>query len=245
MQERQLCGMSDSKPQSERAQALKGIAILGGVTSQALNRLAAACRWSKHTSGQHIVSYLAPSTDIYFLISGRVRVLIYSSEGKPVHFAVLEAPAMFGEIAAIDRGPRSATIEALEACAVGLLSAVEFEKLLLQEPSVAMATLRQLTAEVRRLSERVVDFSTLAVHNRIHGELLRLAVAAGERDGAAVLSPAPSLLDIASRVSTHREAVSRELSRMTGLGIIMRKGGDLHVIDMARLTRLVREAKSE
>jgi len=237
--------MSVSKLQSARAQSLKGVAILGDLPSPALNRLAAACRWSKHASGQHIVSYLAPSTNVYFLVSGRVRVVIYSFEGKPVHFTILEAPAMFGEIAAIDRGPRSAAIEAIEDCTVGLLSADQFERLLRREPSVAMATFRQLTAEVRRLSERVLDYSTLAVRNRIRGELLRLAIAAGERDGAALLSPAPSLLDIASRVTTHREAVSRELSRLTALGIVKRKGGDLRIIDMARLTWLVREAKGE
>lgn len=237
--------MTAAKLQSGRAQSLKGLGILRDLSSAALDRLAAECRWSKHGSGEQIVSYLAPSTNVYFLVSGRVRVAIYSAEGKPVHFTMLEAPAMFGEIAAIDRGQRSAGVEALEACTLGLLSADQFESLLCREPSAAMATLRQLTAEVRRLSDRVLEFSTLAVRNRIRGELLRLAVAAGEKNGAALLSPAPSLLDIASRVSTHREAVSRELSRLTALGIIKRKGGALRIVDIARLTSLVREARGE
>jgi predicted transcriptional regulator len=95
------------------------------------------------------------------------------------------------------------------------------------------------------LSERVLEFSTLAVRNRIHAELLRLAADARREDGQALLSPAPSLSEIADRISTHREAVSRELSRLGSIGLLRREGGDLLVPDMARLEKLVREAKGE
>jgi DNA-binding MarR family transcriptional regulator len=100
-------------------------------------------------------------------------------------------------------------------------------------------------AEVRRLSERVLEFSTLAVQNRIHAELLRLAAEARQQQGQALLAPAPSLADIADRISTHREAVSRELSRLGSLGLLRRERGDLRITDVARLERLVREAKGE
>ena len=83
------------------------------------------------------------------------------------------------------------------------------------------------------------------VSNRIHAELLRLAANAGHEDGQALLSPAPSLSDIANRVSTHREAVSRELSRLASIGLLRRQGSDLRVTDVARLEKLVREAKGE
>ena len=108
-----------------------------------------------------------------------------------------------------------------------------------------MATLRHVTAEVRRLSERVLEFSTLVVQNRIHAELLRLAADSGHRAGQALLSPAPSLSDIADRISTHREAVSRELSRLVSVGLLRRERGGLKITDVARLEMLVREAKGE
>src|SRR5947209_13788459 len=102
-----------------------------------------------------------------------------------------------------------------------------------------------VTAEMRRLSERVLEFSTLVVQNRIHAELLRLAADARQENGQALLSPAPSLSDIANRISTHREAVSRELSRLASIGLLRREGGDLRVPDVARLEKLVREARGE
>jgi DNA-binding MarR family transcriptional regulator len=83
------------------------------------------------------------------------------------------------------------------------------------------------------------------VQNRIQAELLRLAVDAGHRDGEALLSPAPSLSDIANRISTHREAVSRELNRLGSVGLLSRERGGLRITNIARLKVLVREAKGE
>ena len=116
---------------------------------------------------------------------------------------------------------------------------------MLREPSVAVATLRKVTADVRRLSQRVFEFSTLAVQNRIHAELLRLVGRPDQRHREGILSPAPSLADIAERISTHREAVSRELSRLTTMGLIRREKGDLVIHDVAKLRELVNEAKGE
>ena len=180
-----------------------------------------------------------------FLVAGRARAIIYSTEGKAVVFVDLVPATMFGEIASIDRQPRSATVEALEPCTVAALSAEEFEKLMLREPNVAVATLRQVTAEVRRLSERVFEFSTMVVKNRIQAELIRLAGETNQRNGEAVLSPAPSLSDIADRISTHREAVSRELSRLISIGLLRRDHGNLLITDVAKLARLVNEARSD
>jgi CRP-like cAMP-binding protein len=170
-------------------------------------------------------------------------VIIYSAEGKAVVFTDLKPGPMFGEIAAIDRGARSAGVEGVEPCTVASLTSKQFESLLHREPVVALATLRHMTAEVRRLSERVLEFSTLMVQNRIHAELLRLAADAGPQHGQAILSPAPSLPDIANRISSHRWAVSRELSRLGSVGLLRREGGNLRVTDIARLEKLVRDAK--
>jgi CRP-like cAMP-binding protein len=137
------------------------------------------------------------------------------------------------------------SIEALEPCTVASLSADHFEQLMLGEPSVAVATLHHVVAMVRRLSERVFEFSTLAVQNRIHAELLRLAGGASQAHTQVTLSPAPSLSDIADRISTHREAVSRELSRLKAIGLLRREAGNLLIADVGKLTELVREVKGE
>ena len=232
-------------PRNERGSALKRASILAQLSDAALENLAEKCKWREHGAGEQILGREDLSTDVYFLLAGTARAIIYSSEGKAVVFVDLKPGAMFGELAAIDQRPRSASVEALEACEIASLSADEFEKLMLREPSVAVATLRKVTADVRRLSQRVFEFSTLAVQNRIHAELLRLAGRPDQWHREAILSPAPSLADIADRISTHREAVSRELSRLTTMGLIRREKGDLVIRDVAKLRELVNEAKGE
>ena len=234
-----------SPVQHQRLVALKRVPILAELSQPGLERLATVCRWREYNAGEQIVSYDDSSNEVFFLAAGKARAIIYSPEGKAVVFRDLKSAGLFGEIAAIDRGPRSASIEALEACTVASLTASQFEDLLRREPGVAVATLRHVAAEVRRLSERVFEFSTLVVQNRIHAELLRLAADAGHKAGEALLSPGPSLADIADRISTHREAVSRELSRLGSIGLLRREGGDLRITDVARLEKLIREAKGE
>ncbi len=231
--------------QSKRLAALKGVPIFAALSQAGLEQVVGTCRWRDYDSGEQILSYHDLSTEVFFLAAGKVRIIVYSADGKAVVFTDLKPGAMFGELSAIDRAPRSAGVETIERSTIASLTASQFESLLLREPAVAVATLRHVTAEVRRLSERVLEFSTLVVQNRIHAELLRLAADARQEGGQALLSPAPPLSDIANRISTHREAVSRELSRLTAIGLLRREGGDLRVPDLARLEKLVREAKGE
>lgn len=232
--------------QHERAPALRRVPILAELSDAALDRVAQSCAWRRYDAGEQIVGYQDRSTDVFFLLVGRARAIVYSPEGKAIVFVDLKPTTMFGEIAAIDRRPRSASIEALEPCQIASLSAETFESLMLREPRVAIATLRHLASDVRRLSERVLEFSTLMVQNRVHAELLRLAGEAGVREhGEVVLSPAPSLSDIAGRISTHREAVSRELSRLTAIGLLRREGGNLRITNVAKLVEFVHEAKGQ
>lgn len=229
----------------EQKPALRHLPILTELSEEALQRVADSCAWRHYAAGEQVIGYQDPSTHVLFLLAGTARAIIHSAKGKDVVFADLRAPSMFGEIAAIDRSPRSASIEALEPCTIASLSAHAFEQLMLHEPRLAVSVLRHVAADVRRLSERVFEFSTLAVQNRIHAELLRLAGETSARGAEVVLAPAPSLSDIADRISTHREAVSRELSRLAGIGLLRREGGSLRILDLAKLKAFVREARGE
>ena len=91
----------------------------------------------------------------------------------------------------------------------------------------------------------VVEFSTLGVNNRIHAELLRLAREHTQDDNQAEISPVPKHLEMANRVSTHREAVTRELNNLEQNGLIERSKGVLRVKDVSQLERMVRDVIGE
>ncbi len=229
-----------------RISIFKRFEVLKDLSADAVDALAAACTWTSAPSGKQIVLANEPSCDVYFIINGKVRVLLYSAvEGKPVLFATLGAFEMFGEMAAIDGRPRSATVEAEEDCTLAVLAREQFLRLIHTCPAFSVAVMRQLAAQARRLSDRVYEFSTLGVQARIYAELLRIAALAGDDNGQTLLSPAPLLADLAARVSTHREAVSRVISRLQDNGIVRREGANIRVLDIGRLRKLLLEEKGE
>jgi CRP/FNR family transcriptional regulator, cyclic AMP receptor protein len=230
---------------TQTGQSLEKVAIFAGVPAETLARIQKRCSWRHYEPGEPIVDYLDTSDDVYFIGMGDARVSIYSVEGKAVTFTDLGPGDMFGEYAAIDGARRSATIEARTRWTVASLSGSAFRELLQQQPAVVLALLQQFVAKIRVLTTRVYEFSALAVGNRIQAELLRLANMSPQEGKSARISAPPTHSEIASRISTHREAVTRELNRLSRLGIIERKGGAMLVKDVDRLAEMVHEVTGE
>jgi CRP-like cAMP-binding protein len=230
----------------DRISIFKRFEVFKDLPDGAFDDLAQSSSWHTAPSGKQIVLANEASSEVYFIAGGKVRVLLYSAaQGKPVLFATLGPFEMFGEIAAIDGGPRSATVEAVEGCTLAILPKEQFLRLIRAYPDFAFAVMKQLAAQVRRLSDRVYEFSTLSVQARIYAELLRLGAFTGEQNRQALISPAPLLVDFAARVSTHREAVSRVIRRLCASGIVRREGLDIRILDIDGLRELLREEKGE
>lgn len=230
----------------DRVSTFKRFEVLKDLPGAAFEELAQSSSWHIAPSGKQIVLANEKSGEVYFVAEGKVRVLLYSAaEGKPVLFATLGPFEMFGEVAAIDGGPRSATVEAVDGCTLAILPKEQFLRLVRTYPDFAFAVMKQLAAQVRRLSDRVYEFSTLSVQARIYAELLRLVALSGEQDGQALLSPAPLLVEFAARISTHREAISRVIRRLHADGILRREGQNIRVLDIGRLRKLLHEEKGE
>lgn len=225
--------------------SLKGIAIFANLKPEALESVQRRCAWRRYLPGEPIIDYLDVSDDVYFIVEGETRVTIYSASGKAVSFRELGPGDVLGEYPAIDGGARSASVEALTNCLVASMSATTFREILQTEPLVAQALLARLVGKIRALTTRIYEFSTLAVSNRIQAELLRLTQLAPREGKIARLDPAPTHGDIASRISTHREAVTRELSYLAKIGVVERKGGALLVKDPERLAQMVHDVTGE
>jgi len=223
---------------------LRRLELFEGLAQDKLDTLARQCAWRNYEDGQRIISREAADRDVHLLLTGRVRVTAYSGAGRQVTFTDIDATEIFGDIAAIDGGPRSADVLALGSSLIACMPAAVFRRLLTEEPAIAERTLRRLAAVVRRLSDRVFDLSTLGVQNRIHAELLRLARQAGVAQNCARIDPAPKHADIASQVSTYREQVTREISTLVKTGLVGKDGRALLIRNFARLERMVEELKS-
>lgn len=190
-------------------------------------------------TGEEVVRYLDHSDSVFFVLEGGVRIHYFGYSGDEVILCDLSQGEFFGELTAIDGQPRSATVVARSDSMLAVMSNQAFIRLVHDSPVFCMAIMQRLAGQVRRLTERVFDFSTLAVRNRIHAELLRLAKDHMDSPNTAVIRPVPTHAELACFVSTHREAVTRELSELAKDQLIQRTGQALRVLDVERLRKMV------
>jgi CRP-like cAMP-binding protein len=222
---------------------LQSIKLLDGVPLPALEKLARQCRWRRFTAGQRVISREAPDNDVYLIVSGQVRVTSFSAAGREVAFGDMRRGEWFGDFAAIDGLSRSVDVVAIDDTLFASMSSALFRQLLREHPDVCDRVMRRLVKSIRELTERVFDFSTLGVQNRLHAELLRLAKQAGVEGNRARIDPSPKHAEIAGHISTYREQVTRELSAMAKQGLIQRSGGALVIPNVERLEKIVLEVR--
>ena len=87
--------------------SLSGIALFEDLPARDLEALAKRCRCRCYTGGQQILEHMDETTDIFFIVEGKVRAISYSLSGKEVAYRDIGAGEMFGELAAIDCEPRT------------------------------------------------------------------------------------------------------------------------------------------
>lgn len=209
--------------------------FLGRLSAEDLQALKARARLRQVARGELIVTQDEPDLDVYFVQSGRATAAIYTGAGKVVAYRDIGPGAIFGELSAIDGAPRSASVEAAEAMQVLVMPRAAFRELAAARPGFALALLEHLAGQMRRMTERVFEYSTMLARERLVAELLRLAELAAPGATRAELRPPPSHFDLASRISTHREAVSREMSRLSSMGLVERADGRLLIADVPGL----------
>lgn len=222
---------------------LRQVDLLQGLSVPRLDTLVRQCAWRRCEPGQRLVAREDPDRDVHFIVAGTVRVTTYSPNGRETSFRELGAGMSFGELAALDGRPRSADVVALTSGLIASLPPADFRGLLREEWIVNERVLLRLADLARGLVDRVLELSTLNVQQRVCMELLRLAGGGGAANQARI-EPIPKHTELAHRVSTYREQVTRELSALAKAGVLAREGHALVVRDVARLQRLAEGVKA-
>lgn len=192
--------------------------------------------------GRTLISEGEHATDVFVILEGRAQVMLYSPNGREVAVRHLAEGDLFGELAALDEAPRSATVVASSDLRVLTLGRQDFLECIDATPQAHDWLVARLVAEVRRLTEVVFELSALNVQSRLHCELLRLARAQVAGGLGLSIDPAPTHAELASRIGSHREAVTRELGVLTRRNIIRTRRRALEFLDIAGLEEEVARA---
>jgi len=220
------------------AAGARGGDFLACVTEPARSAILRRARPIRLSKGRTLVEKDSRSTNVFLLREGTAQVVLYSPAGREVWINTAGPGDLIGELAALDGEPRSTSVVALTDLSVISMPASEFLNCLKDSPAAALLLARRLAAGMRKLTEQVYELNLLNVQTRIQRELLRLAKAGERRDGVIEICPAPTHAELASRIGTHREAVTRELRTLAKDNIIKSGRRSLIILDLERLERI-------
>jgi len=162
---------------------------------------------------------------VYLIRSGRVKVFLRSEDGKRVDVNVLEAGDCFGEMA-IAGGPRSASVMTLADSQLSIIPQSVFKEFVARNPDFALRIILKLILRMRGLLKNVKSLALLDVYGRVARTLLELAI---PENGHLVIKEKLSAQNIAHRIGTSRESVSRILRDLIGRGYILMDGKSMTI----------------
>lgn len=219
------------------ATALARVDALAMLPAAVLERLAESLKTQRFDKGTTIVRHNDDSRDFYLIISGAVRVSLVGSTGRSLTYQILPAGEMFGEVSAVDGDGRSANVIAEQESVLGSLSSHTFLDLARTSPEFALVILNRLARLNRRLTSRLFEYHTYDVRGRVYLELLRLRGTESE-DTFTITDR-----DMASRVGTTRENVSRIHGSLRDAGLIRRDKSRLTILDRTGLEALLSDCE--
>jgi len=177
-------------------------------------------RYSRNTT---IVEEGLPGDYMYILREGRVKVTKLSDDGREKILEFLDEGAFVGEMALLERAPRSASVKTLTAVRVLALSRNDFLGLLKKSPDLAMSVIQELSRRLRTVNDQASALSFQRVKDRTKGLLERLAKEP-HGDGARMATPALTHQQIADMIGTSRETVTRVVKELKSSGWLDQEG---------------------
>ncbi len=181
----------------------------------------------RYETGQALFEEGAPCAGLFFVVSGQVRIFKTSPGGREQVLTVEGPGNSVAELPVFDGGPYPASAAAIEPSEILFVSRRDFQALCLERPEIALRVLEVVGSRLRRLVGIIEELSFATVRHRLISWILREADLAG----SASFTPNLNHQDLAARIGTVRELVSRNLTRLQAQGLIQVAGREIRIVD--------------
>lgn len=153
---------------------------------------------------------------LYVVLSGRLKVYLSDAAGKEVVIDTLRVNDCFGEMA-LEGEPRTASVMTLEPCRLSVIERDDFKRHLTTNPEIAYGLIMMLIRRARGLTRALGGLALLDVYGRVARLLLDNA---SQVDGNLLVQERMTQQEIAKRINSSREMVSRILTDLREGGYI-------------------------
>lgn len=210
----------------DKAKLLSGSSLFCELSYEALAELAQHAQSRLVRAKQVVLAQGERSDEMYAVIHGRLKVMRSNTEGRELTLAILEAGEVFGELAMLDGGPRTATIEALEDCELLVLQRAMVDQYLNAHPLVMRSMIQTLCERLRSADELVQDTLFLPLPQRLAKVLRQLAQNHGDETSEGIrIDLKLTQQELANFVGATRESVNKQLSAWETQGWLSMRGG--------------------
>ena len=238
--------MSDTSPaprRVERRRLLANVSLFSQLDDEKLDQLLKRTSTRHLDKGEVLFRKGEEGRHLYGVVEGRLKISSSGADGKDVVFGLSDPGDVIGEIALLDREPRSATVEALQATELLTLDRRDFFEFLERHPRVAIRLAEILAWRLRRLSETTEDSVLLGLPARLAKKLVALARNYGEPGpgGTRIALKLPQQV-LGEMVGTSRESINKQLRAWTADGLLTSERGYITLRDVDELDHLARFA---
>ena len=190
-----------------------------------------------YSKGKTIFFEGDPGIAFYFIKKGKIKISKLSEMGKEIIVHILGPGDIFAEVTLFQKNSRyPATAEVIEDAIVGMIRNEDLEKLVLNNPAMALELIRALTGKIMLIQERIRHLGSNDAVDRTIQVLLTLANGHGRKTPKGIeLCVNISRQDLAAFVGTTRETISRILGRLANSGAIDISGKNIVITDMEAL----------
>jgi CRP-like cAMP-binding protein len=211
--------------------ALVQIPLFASLTEGELQALSQRAVERRFAPGEMLFWEGEPCTGIFLLQQGAVKIFKTSAAGREMMLALDVAPTTVAELPLFDGGPFPASVRAVQPVVALFINKADFQQVCRQFPDVALKILAVVGRRLRHLVATVESLTFGSVTQRLARLLLDAAIPAGSDEFDFPLTHQ----ELASRLGTVREVVSRNLARFRAQELIRIEGHQLRILDRAGL----------
>jgi len=173
-----------------------------------------------------------PGSAMFVILTGKVKVVRTSNDGREVILTILSQYDFFGEMALLDGLSRSASVIATEESELFIIQREEFLNLLKLHPEISINLWQELTQRLRAADLKIKSLSLKDAEGKVATVLLQLAEEIGKiKHGVVEIDKLPLQQDLANMAGTSRETISRTLHSFAKKGYVELDGAKLKILN--------------
>ena len=181
--------------------------------------------------------------ELFQIVSGEIRMFVLDEDGQEALIYIYGRGDVVADSSAIDRDPFAVTIATRGETRLKVWSVDDLAELRAAFPEIDASLALQMSQRVRGLLVLIQELVTLSVPARVASRIASLAQLQGKSDSSAALSL--SQADLSLMVGTTRQSINQVLSDLKGKGLIDTHYGQIHIKDLAGLSRYAATAKKK